>query len=73
MNIWSPTQKFNNNSPAETTKTESKIVTQLLKTIETIDVNKFKIAATIALTQQPPIDLNQILQNGQTVLTFAGW
>ena len=50
----------------------SRIITQLLSSIEDGNVERFSIALPIALAQQPPIDLNQIHQNGHTILTFAG-
>ena len=54
-------------------KIESKIVTQLLTSIENQNFNKFQLALAVALAQQPPINLNKIQQNGHTILTFAGW
>ena len=45
---------------------------QLLTAIEEQNVDQFHILLITALAQPTPIDWNQIHQNGQTFLTFAG-
>ena len=49
----------------------SQIINQMLAAIEEKKTDRFYLAMMIGLKQEPPIDLNQITENGETILTFA--